>query len=82
MAFYIVGIHAKNRLVQAEQVQALLSEYGCSIRTRLGLHHVTDGVCPLEGVIVLELFGDRAVCDELYEKLQSIENLEVQRMLF
>ena len=79
---FIIGIHAKNRLAQACVVQNLLTEYGCNIRTRIGLHSVADGVCPLDGVIVLEMFGNLETCEELFQKLSAIENLDVQKMIF
>ncbi|MDO4575453.1 MAG: hypothetical protein Q4D98_09615 [Planctomycetia bacterium] len=79
---YILGIHTRNRISQASQVQSLLTEYGCNIRTRLGLHRVADGVCALDGVILLELFGDTATCDELFDKLSAVEGVDVQKMVF
>ena len=34
----LVGIHLQNRAQDATKLQGLLTEYGCNIRTRLGLH--------------------------------------------
>lgn len=78
----ILGIHSGNRMEQSAQVQQILTEYGCSIRTRIGLHEVREGVCALDGVILLELFGDQASCGELYAKLNEIPGVEVQKMVF
>lgn len=78
----ILGIHSENRMEQSAQVQKILTEYGCSIRTRIGLHEVQEGVCALDGVILLELFGDQASCGELYAKLNEIPGVEVQKMVF
>ena len=81
-AYYILGIHAKNRMVNAKAVQELLTEYGCSIRTRVGLHRVSDGICAADGVILLELFGETVLCEELYEKLSALDGVDVQKMIF
>lgn len=79
---YILGIHSRNRVAQSGAVQKLLTEYGCNIRTRIGLHEVHDGICAMDGVILLELYGDRGICEELYTKLGTIEGIEVKKMIF
>lgn len=78
----IFGIHTRNRLSQSAGIQQLLSEYGCSIRTRIGLHGVHDGVCAVDGVILLEMYGERTVCEELFTKLSALPGVEVQKMVF
>lgn len=78
----ILGIYSGNRMEQSAQVQQILTEYGCSIRTRIGLHEVREGVCALDGIILLELFGDREICEELSTQLSRIPGVEVQKMQF
>ncbi len=78
----IVGIHVTDRVQRAGEVQQLLSEYGCSIRTRVGLHHLDGDVCSPNGLLLLELFGDEAPCRALTEKLAAIDGVEVQQMTF
>jgi hypothetical protein len=78
----IVGVHVTDRVRRAGQVQQVLSEYGCSIKTRLGLHPVDENVCSPNGLILLELFGDDAPCRTLVDKLTAIEGVEVQQMVF
>ena len=38
----IYGVHVTNRTTQVPNVQKLLTEYGCDIKTRIGLHHVDE----------------------------------------
>ena len=78
----VLGVHVRNRVKNASMVQNLFTEYGCYIRTRIGLHEVQGDVCSPNGVIVLELFGDEAKCEELRSKLAAIEGLDVQQMVF
>lgn len=78
----IFGIHVTNRATQAGRVQQLLSEYGCNIKTRIGLHHVDNNVCSPRGLILLEMVGDDATCRELAQKLDALEGVEVKQMLF
>jgi hypothetical protein len=34
----VFGIHVGDRVKEASAIQGLLTEYGCNIRTRIGLH--------------------------------------------
>jgi hypothetical protein len=78
----IYGVHVTNRVAQVPNVQGLLSEYGCNIKTRVGLHHVDEKVCSPRGLILLEMVGDLATCRELKTKLASLEGVDVQEMVF
>ena len=77
----ILGVHITDRLKNAVEVQRLFSEYGCNIKTRLGLHEVHN-VCSPNGVVILEMYGDEKVCFELADKLAAIRGIEVQKMVF
>ncbi len=78
----IYGVHVTNRVAQVPNLQHLLSEYGCNIKTRIGLHHVDDKVCSPRGLILLEMFGDMAICQELKARLAGMEGVDVQEMIF
>ena len=78
----ILGIHVTNRLRDASAVQNVLTEFGCNIKTRLGLHHVADDACSPRGLILLELYGDESVACAMSEKISAIEGVEVQSMVF
>ena len=78
----ILGVKINNRLKHVPEVQKLLSEYGCNIKTRLGIHEVDATTCSTGGLLLLELFGEDRLCLELADKLTKIEAIEVQRMIF
>ncbi len=78
----ILGVHVTSRAVQVPAVQALLTEFGCSIKTRIGLHHVDDNVCSPRGLILLEMFGDLETCRQLKTKLSALAGVDVKEMLF
>lgn len=78
----IFGIHITDRVHKAADVQQVLTQYGCNIKTRIGLHHVDDKLCSPRGLIVLEMFGDEAVCQEMAGKLAAIPGVELQTMRF
>jgi len=79
---FILGVHINGRVQHIPQVQKILTDYGCSIRTRLGLHEASDSECSPNGLIVLELIGDIRKSRELAEKLRALDGVEVKEMLF
>jgi metal-responsive CopG/Arc/MetJ family transcriptional regulator len=78
----ILGVHVTDRMQEAGVVQKLLSQYGCSIKTRIGLHDVSENHCSTRGVILLEMFGDEAPIKELAKQLAAVKGVEVKRMVF
>jgi len=64
-----------NRKEAAVQVQKVLTGWGCMIKTRLGIH---DGVmenCSDQGLLILELAGERKQMDELARKISLIKGV-------
>lgn len=78
----ILGVHVTDRVHKATNVQQLFTEYGCSIKTRLGLHEVNDKVCSPRGLIILEMFGPESDADALAGKLNAIDGIECKKMVF
>jgi hypothetical protein len=78
----ILGVHITNRVTHVPSVQQAFTEFGCQIRTRLGLHEADANVCSPNGLILLEMVDDNAKVAELTRKLRAIEGVEVQQMIF
>jgi hypothetical protein len=78
----ILGVHITNRIHHVRSVQEILTEYGCSIRTRLGLHEADTGFCSPNGLLILEMTDDLTTTQQLADKLNAIEGVEVQTMVF
>jgi hypothetical protein len=78
----ICGIHITDRVVHAQQVQQVLTEYGTYIKTRMGLHEVSAGFSSPNGLILLEFVQNEAKFKELTKKLGAITGVEVQQMIF
>jgi hypothetical protein len=78
----VLGILVTNRVENAALVQKTLTDCGCYIKTRVGLHEVTENVCAPAGLILLELFGDEKAYADVEAKLKEIRGLQVQKMLF
>jgi hypothetical protein len=78
----ILGVHITDRAMHVPKVQDLFTEYGCCIKTRLGLHDTSDKFCSPSGLILLEMAGPDGSIDELATRLGAIQGIDVQRMVF
>ncbi len=78
----IVGIHVSDRVKKSGDVQKIFTEYGCNIKTRIGLHEASDNVCAPNGVTLLEVVGEESTCNEMAKKLGRLDGVDVQTMVF
>lgn len=78
----LLGILIKERQKAATKVQELLTQFGCSIKTRLGMHEATDDRCAPHGLIILELTGDKDEMMKLENALNDIESVEAKNITF
>lgn len=79
----IMGISVGHREKEALEVQKLLTEYGCYVKTRLGLHEASNNACNSKGLIILEFIpnSDDKV-QELEDKLAAIPDVKTGIMEF
>jgi hypothetical protein len=78
----VLGVHITDRIRHAHRVQDLLTEYGCSIKTRIGLHTVSNDFCSPNGLLLLEMAGDEKPIFEMIDKLSALEGVDLQKMVF
>ena len=78
----ILGVHITNRVQKAAEVQKAFTEFGCNIKTRLGLHEATENVCSAEGIVLLEIVGGEAIAQAMIQKLSAIDGVEAKAMTF
>jgi len=79
---WILGVYIPDRSQKIEEVQNLLTKFGCTIKTRLGLHELNDDICSKGGIILLELTGEVNEFRKLEKELLNIEGLTVKKMIF
>jgi len=80
MSHTIIGVHIAKRTENVPAVQAVLTKFGCSIRTRLGLHDADARSCSPSGLVLIDAFGDEV--EEFYAELKKLKGVDVQRMDF
>ncbi|HOQ39687.1 MAG TPA: hypothetical protein PKI14_05185 [Fervidobacterium sp.] len=76
----VMAILVDKREQAAIEVQKLLTEFGCYIKTRLGLHEGAGEFCSPVGLIILELVDDESKHQELCERLNAIEGVTAKYM--
>jgi len=78
---YVLGIGLSNRVENAADFQRILTECGCYIKTRLGLHEVNENLCAPGGLIILEVYGGDTAVADMESKLRAVKGLQVQKMV-
>ncbi len=66
------------RKKNAITVQKILTEWGCLIKTRLGIHPGTLEDCTDTGLIFLELVGEKEKHEEMVRKLNLLDGVEAK----
>ena len=72
----IIGITLDNRQEQAVKFQEIITLYGCSIRTRIGLHNIGEYKCVNNGIILLEVVDK---INEIYDTLSKYWEVQIMR---
>ncbi len=77
--YIIMAVLINRRSKKAPTVQEVFTKYGCSIKMRLGLHEAGD-VCSEEGLVLLQLAGDKSEIKNLEDELNGIEGVKAKTM--
>lgn len=77
--YNIMAVLINHRSKKAPTVQEVFTKHGCSIKMRLGLHEAGD-VCSEEGLVLLQLTGDKAEVKALEDDLNDIEGVKAKTM--
>ena len=71
----VVKIGARRE--KSPKVQEVLSKFGCSIKARLGLHETGD-FCSDEGILILQLCGEKSDMLKLEKALNELEDVKAK----
>jgi metal-responsive CopG/Arc/MetJ family transcriptional regulator len=63
----------------AGEIQQILTRYGCLIKVRLGLHEAGN-VCSENGLIILQLDGEKGEIIAFHDELNGIEGVTAKIM--
>jgi hypothetical protein len=74
--FLIMVINLRHQ--SAVNAQKILTEWGCLIKTRLGLHDTVGENCSETGTLFLELVGEKVKQEEMARKLNVLPGVNAQ----
>lgn len=77
----VMAILVDKRTDAAPKVQEILTNYGCLIQTRLGMHEVDATSCSEEGLIIIRLCGEETKLADLKAELEAVhDRVKVERI--
>ncbi len=65
-----------NRTGTAVKVQEILTNMGCFIKTRLGIHDGSPQECTNSGLLILEILGSDEDKKDLVAKLEALSDVK------
>lgn len=76
--YYVIGVRVDNRVGNAAKIQETLTKNGCKIKTRLGLHEVSETACANDGLILLQPCGNKEEIEQLVADLNALEGIRAK----
>jgi len=76
--YYVIGVRMDNRIGNAAVFQKVLTENGCKIKARLGLHETNADLCATDGMIILQPYGEQAEIEQLVKDLNGLEGVKAK----
>jgi hypothetical protein len=80
MLHKLILIKLEKRDPEAVDVQNILTEFGCCIKTRLGLHEAGDDKCASSGLIILQLSANPCNSEDFIKKLNDLPHVTAKLM--
>lgn len=80
--FNILGVYVGNRVKSSQMLQKALTDCGCSIKLRIGLHEVDEKTCAVNGLIILQVFGGAKASEKIKSILKKVPGIKIKEMLF
>ena len=78
MIYKVMLIKTDHRSSEAGKVQSILTNYGCNIKVRLGLHEVSKEFCANDGLVVLEVEGKQEEISAMLEELNKVDYVQAK----
>ena len=72
----IIGIQISNRTEEAIKLQEILTNYGCLIKTRIGLHDMGEYKCLNYGIVLIQVVDK---INEIYDELSKHWKVQIMK---
>lgn len=74
----IIGVKLENRVLNSLDFQKVVTEFGCQVKTRIGLHQADDTKCSPDGIVLLEVIGETSEFENKLSKFGKVETMKFQ----
>jgi hypothetical protein len=81
MNYKLVIIKNENREESATRMQQMLTDFGCYIKVRLGLHDIPADVCSPSGLLVLEVVAEEGQIKDFVDQLNALPDVTAQMVV-
>ena len=76
MSNKLLILSVDNRKASSGKIQEILTNEGCIIKTRIGLHEGVLDQCSNKGIIILEIVGEEKEHKSLTAKLDEVDGVK------
>jgi hypothetical protein len=81
MDYKIVAVNVGNREGVAQDLQRILTEHGCEIKVRLGLHDIPVDACSPSGLILMEVAGEDQAITDMVKRLGELPETKAKYLV-
>lgn len=79
--FTLIAVKIQDRENEAPQVQKILTDFGCAIKIRLGLHDIPADTCTSSGLVILQVVAPEDDVREFLGKLNSLSHVTAKSLV-
>ncbi|MCI1273441.1 MAG: hypothetical protein LKG27_03295 [Clostridiaceae bacterium] len=72
----IIGVKLENRVLNSLDFQKVVTEFGCQVKTRIGLHDANDTKCAPDGIVLLEVIGETSEFEKKLAQFGKVQTMK------
>jgi hypothetical protein len=80
MEYNVIAVRVSDREGVAQDMQKVLTEHGCLIKVRLGLHDIPANACSPAGLVLMEVEGDPTEIKILVKELNALVSVSAKHI--
>lgn len=79
--YYIIGLRVNHRTGNAVKLQEVLTQFGCNIKLRVGLHETSEQFCSDDGIILLQVCGEQQTIESMLQAFNEVEGVKAKMLV-
>jgi hypothetical protein len=81
MEYRVVAVKVSNREGIAQGMQKVLTDHGCLIKVRLGLHDIPVNACSPAGLVLMEVDGEETEIKTMVAELNALPEISAKYLV-